>query len=137
MKTKLEVGMECRHSSGNPARVVCTDRMDRNGGENTTLVLVQFNGWEHAYYCDQYGYDSDYQIVTPISEWDDFQIDEPVMVQDKDDEEWIRGYFAGLSDHGYPTTYPNGATSWSTQGMSRIRWKQCRRPTEGELNELA
>ena len=71
-------------------------------------------------------------IVSVVSEWDEFIIDEPVMVKNRDNEPWLRRYFAGVDfEHGHPTAWMNGKTSWTAE--SRSPWIQCRKPTQEEL----
>ena len=70
-----------------------------------------------------------------IVPYDDFKIDDPVMVK-SDGAVWLRRYFAGVDTEGSPTTFNYGATSWSTVGRDNPqRWKYCRRPTPKELGE--
>lgn len=78
--------------------------------------------------------ESDMDLVE-VSEWEDFKIDEPVMVRDHPEryleESWQRRYFAGIID-GKPSAWAGGKTSWTAEG-ARMAWNKCRRPTPGEL----
>lgn len=71
--------------------------------------------------------------LVEASEWDDFKIDEPVMVRDRDSDPWSRGYFAGVySSTGNPMTWRHATASWTACGKTQC-WNQCRRPTPEEL----
>lgn len=67
-----------------------------------------------------------------ISPYDDFKIDDPVMVRNYEGQVWVRGYFAGVRDDR-ASTFADGCTKWSGDGDS-TEWNQCRRPTTEELN---
>lgn len=73
--------------------------------------------------------------LVEVGPYDDFKIDEPVMVRDGD-RVWERGYFAGVNEDGRPLVWDDGGTSWtcSNDKEENTTWYyQCRRPTEGEL----
>lgn len=71
--------------------------------------------------------------LVEVTPYDDFKIDEPVMVRDHDTEEWIKRYFAGVNRYGNPLTFDLGNTRWSNDGDGELHWYQCRRPTAEEL----
>ena len=67
------------------------------------------------------------------SPYRDFKIDEPVMVRHKDENQWTKRHFAGVTSHGRPMTWTYGGTSWSKEHKSpydKDVWGECRRPTE-------
>ena len=75
--------------------------------------------------------------LTEISPWEDFKIDDPVMIKFANSSYWLRRYFAGVNADGEPTVYKGGSTSWSTAAFdNRSTCKECRRPTPEELNEI-
>lgn len=65
------------------------------------------------------------------SAYEDYKIDDPVMVRTKEGKDWVRRYFAGVRN-SLPTTFRSGATSWSSDGAI-FAWSHCRRPTTTEL----
>ena len=69
-----------------------------------------------------------------ISPYDDYKVDDPVMVS-HDGELWFRRHFAGVDKDGNPTAFDRGATSWSKPEYAPTRWEYCRRPTPEELGE--
>jgi len=54
------------------------------------------------------------------------------MVRDSDRTQWIKNYFAGISENGKPLVWYGGKTSWTSAGIS-YEWRYCRRPTPEEL----
>lgn len=61
-----------------------------------------------------------------------FKIDDPVMVRNNKDKEWIKGYFAGFDSEGFAYAWLCGQTSWTAYG-EKNRWNEYRSPTEEEL----
>lgn len=73
--------------------------------------------------------------LVEVSEYEDFKIDDPVMVRDNEGEEWVRRYFAGVDANGFPLTWCYGATSWTNENKQNqaVNWRECRKPTAEEL----
>lgn len=69
--------------------------------------------------------------LVEVSPYDDFKIDEPVMVRDDERHTWKPAYFAGARDDE-AQAFSEGATKWSSNTRS-VGWNQCRRPTAEEL----
>ena len=97
----------------------------------------QIQSWTRDLYCVDRAQPHALDLVE-VSPYDDFEIDEPVMVRDSDDAAWARRHFAGVSNDGLPMAWPNGMTSFSISCIVRswryLEWDECRRPTEEELN---
>ena len=115
---------------GEPVRILCVDKP----GEYPVVGLIgssiHVEVWtlQGQYYEDKpYRHD-----LVEVSEWDDFKIDEPVMVRDSEKENWKKAHFAGVSCRGYAKTWQDGETSW-TSDASTLTWKLCRKPTAEEL----
>ena len=94
-------------------------------------------GWQvECWTRDLYSVDHTLDLVE-VTPYDDFEIDEPVMVRDRHTK-WRRRYFAGVSSDNKPMAWASGATSWSaaptTCVSNALVWNECRRPTEEELN---
>jgi len=70
--------------------------------------------------------------LVEATEWDDFKVDEPVMVRGNENADWCKRYFAGISSAGWPMAWNEGYTSWLADG--KTAWGYCRRPTKEELN---
>lgn len=117
-----------KYRNGQPARVLCVDR-----GTYCPVVSVSERGAINAHFADgHYGSGGDHNLdLIEVSPWEDFKIDEPVMVRNTIGKNWIRRYFAGVK-HGTPTTFEGGKTSWPSAGLTS-HWDECRRPTEEEL----
>ena len=122
----IEVGDVFRRNEAT-MRIICTDRKcpvpivalvrtDQRQNEKIeshTCEDIEDGGWVKA---------------TP---WDDFTIDEPVMVRNDRTERWVKRHFAGVKE-GQPMAFKNGRTSFTAEDTPAW-WNQCRRPTEEEL----
>jgi len=69
------------------------------------------------------GYD-----LIEVGSYDDFKIDDPVLVRDHIEGSWQKGHFAGVSQLGYLMTWDGGGTSWTTKSHSS--WLYCKRALE-------
>ena len=93
--------------------------------EDGEAMLFNLDGSNSSFYAKN-------QLLE-VSPYDDFVIDEKVMVRDSNLAGWERAYFAGSGD-GTALTWSYGATKWSSDD-DRSCWNQCRRPTAEELAE--
>lgn len=101
-----------------------------------------FNGWiPISHYIDgtllgEYYYPNKQFDLVEKFPFEDFKIDDLVMVSDFEIKStksiWYKRYFAGISDTGYPLTFVDGATSWSSGGRIK-QWTYCRKPSEEEF----
>ena len=110
----------------------------RSSATYPVIVLVLENTHEYFRTYTKYGKhniheENHYLDLIEINEYDDFEIDEPVMVRNSTNTGWNRRYFAGIDENNEPTTYRNGETKW-TNLESYVAWNYCRRPTKEELN---
>jgi hypothetical protein len=123
-KYKTKLGVKVR-------RVLCVDRY-----HDLYPVLVELeNGEVGSYTSDGNHLKSDSyndRNLIEVSEWDEFKLDDKVMVSDGGIQ-WERRYFAGVNVDGLPTVYQHWATSWSGKGYPVVIWQLCRKPTEEEL----
>lgn len=94
-------------------------------------VCYNVNG---KFYMDDHEHALDLIEVSP---YEDFKIDEPVMVSDTTIN-WYPRHFAGVNSQGLPQAWSNGATSFSAESKKDIvGWYHCRRPTPEELNKTS
>jgi hypothetical protein len=141
---KISMDKQYKYRNGEPARVLC---VDRPGIEKYPVLSMTKTGklYRHTVNGSVCAEKEDYDLIE-VSPYDDFVIDEPVMVRDKTAETWARGYFAGVDKDGIPMTWAEGATSWSIVNSAtgwtidgveefRYRWHECRRPTPDELGQ--
>ena len=76
------------------------------------------------------------RLVRELGPYDDFKIDDPVMVRESVHHPWERRYFAGTDEHGRPTTWELGRTKWSSLKRGNpFTWNECRKPTKEELED--
>jgi hypothetical protein len=65
------------------------------------------------------------KLLTEVLPYDDFKIDEPVLVwMANHPERKVRRYFAGTNDRQLPLTWANGRTSWTAKGQTTA-WDFC------------
>lgn len=82
-------------------------------------------------------WDAEFNLVE-VSEYEDFKIDDPVMVRDDESEEWTCRHFAGVDSNGLALTWGYGTTSWTIEDelgslSETVNWLQCRKPTAEEI----
>lgn len=130
--TKIEIGKKYTTRDGREARILCVDRVNGNpvvaliGKDNSVYTYTSTGQWQETPHSK---YDVDLIEVSP---YDDFNIDDKVMVQlFTNSQHWHKRYFAGVDSSGQPTAWDSGGTSWSSKG--RTAWSRCRRPEEHEL----
>jgi len=126
---KIETGDVFRRGDAT-MRVLCVDRKSDNA--NTIVCLLggpEFVS-EQAVTVSPRTLEQSWYKVTP---WDDFKVDEPVMVRNDNMQEslWEKRHFAGVRN-GQPLAFQSGRTSF-TADDSPVSWHQCRRPTEEEM----
>jgi hypothetical protein len=121
---------------GKPVRLLCVDRLDSlrpivglvmdDDKEEILGTWTQEGKWGKS--------QSDNNLVE-VTEWDDFKIDDPVMVRDWEDTPWFKRHFARVENNN-PTVWRNGTTSWSAESTADVvYWKHIRKPTAEELGK--
>ena len=114
----------------------CIYQIKGEQGDSFSFVRLDDYGNEYPYnFCsdDEGEFGPLLYLVREYLPYEDFKIDEPVMVRDEDSEIWNRRYFAGVSDCGKPMTYPHGITWWTSNFCVTNVWNQCMKPTKEEL----
>lgn len=76
-----------------------------------------------------------FKYIKPLQEH--YEVDEKVLVRDKDSETWKRKYFSHFNEHGLPCCYRDGQTKWSnrtnsTDGFFTEVWNQIKKYKESE-----
>ena len=61
----------------------------------------------------------------PYEPYSDYEIDDKVNCWDDKNDEVGWGHFAGLDNHGKPTTFHKGGTSFTRSSIQRHSWKFC------------
>ena len=130
-----------RTITGLKARIIATDINSRQFP--IAVAVTEANGAEVVF-----GYTAEFNIYADgasslkdlvlVTEWDDFKVDDPVMVRDSEGS-WKKSYFKKVNEDGKPCTFYSGHTRWSSStpgGYTGTRsWDECRKPTEEELGE--
>lgn len=105
------------------ARILTTDLL------GTTPVVVALLNEDHTecvvlYNADLLCYDSDPRLdLVARSFWEDVVIDTKILV--REDEEWYNRYFSHY-DNGQVYAFDGGATSWSSNKLNVVAWKQAK-----------
>ena len=90
-------------------------------------VLGLVNNRDIRYY-DNNGkamYDSHEQDLIIVSKYDDFKIDDQVLVSNHTGNV-LKRHFAGISKNGKPLAYQKGWTSWTASGYQNTHeWDSC------------
>lgn len=139
----LSLDKQYKTRDGRPARVICIGKV---GTPYPVVALATklVNGVpmeiEHHYTPEGKYWDDgalDTRDLVEISEYEDFKVDDLVMVRDYDCVDWIHAYFAGVGEDGLPQTWADGATSWTATNLSaryrKTSWNFCLKPTAEEL----
>lgn len=134
----IDMNKKYRTRSGLPVRILCVDRKD-------IFPVVYLILYEQREIMSTASIGGKYNSPRTESEWDiieispyeDFKIDDPVMVRDFDTEPWNRRHFAGVDEHGRAKAWDAGSTSWSVEGMADYAcWNEFRRPTPEEMKPV-
>lgn len=115
--TVLAVGLNAHGS-------VVAVRHTTNSEDLVLTFTSDGRGGNYDHQCD----------LIEISPYDDFKVDDPVMVSDFG-RLWTKRYFYGVDENGRPMTFCDGRTRWTAEGCGPTRWNHCRRPTPEELGE--
>lgn len=134
----IDMNKKYRTRDGRPVRVLCVDKKAKIF---TVLSLrEEFDGSEVLVTHTRTGsYNNSHETpldLIEVSPYDDFRIDDPVMVRDNPFAPWERRHFAGITTAGEVNTFANGRTSWSDVGDMKS-WHEARRPTPEELSRSA
>lgn len=77
------------------------------------------------------------EYVEPPVDWRKVAVDTPILVRDKEDDKWIKRYFAKF-EKGHVFTWCDGATSWSNSDSTFIckvnSWKYAKLAEEEHGN---
>jgi hypothetical protein len=126
---KVTMSKEYRTRSGKPVEVLAVDL------KGLYPVIYKCEGYAHYTYHDgrttNYT-ESDYDLVE-VSEFEDFKINDWVMVKFIPSPIWVRAHFAGVNSTGKPLVFAYARSYWTNEGTSTVAC--CRRPTKEELKE--
>lgn len=130
----MQVSMDKKYmtKSGLPVRILCIDGKiavysvvalvsDAMTMERVVIYTQQ------GHHCE--GVESEWDLVE-VSPYDNFQMDDKVLVRGNDSDIWFPRHFSHVDEYGYPWAFQNGATSWSNEGIPPIRWNQCKKDEE-------
>lgn len=127
----IDMNKKYRYRSGAPARVLCVDRPVPH---SSVLAMsesgaISYHTPDGVVWDQEHGFD-----LIEVSPWDDFEVDEPVMVRHGGGFCWTHRHFAGVCEGGRAATWADGLTSWTASNIITT-WDECRRPTPEELRD--
>lgn len=128
---KIEMGKKYKQRNGTPVRVLCMD----SGDKDYPVLAVTPEGRPCSYTTSgEYlvGNSSGCLNLVEVSPYEDFKVDDKVMVKDVD-EVWAKRFFAGVTDKGEALCFPRGRSSWTCEYNYPTTWAQCRKPTPEEI----
>lgn len=134
---ELKVGKTYLTSCGWKVRIVYEGAISPLGYNYVGLVFNSM-GYESPQTYTKQGVlvkniNSSLDIVKESTPYDDFKIDDKVLVWNNEDgSRRYRRYFAGVTEWGLPKTYAGGNTSWSASSADAISvWRNCIKAEEG------
>lgn len=131
-KQPIEMHKKYKTRYGHPVRILCVDHKDVNEQAYSVVALVITEAGEEVQVYSKTGqyFIDDYSALDliEVQPWDDFKIDDPVIVSDNG-LSWSKRYFAGVNSNGLPTAFNNGTTSFTVPHPTHItEWNYCKKP---------
>lgn len=125
----IEMGKKYKTRDGADVRILTIDRKHPSFPV-VALLFSRISKSETTRVYTKYGYAFADQRTSSdlieVSPWEDFKIDEKVIVWNNDNPGRMRNrYFAGVALDGRPQTWVNGGTSWSNYTRSKKVWDNC------------
>lgn len=120
----IDINKKYRTRSGCEVRIYATDA----GGDYPIHGAVKYKG--NNYWSPRKWKDSgsecqaDSSDLIEVSPYEDFKIDDKVLVWNAGDEDKYKRYFAGVGNQGRPLIFQDGATSWSSNLITE-HWDHC------------
>lgn len=126
---KIDINKKYMTKSGRKVRILATNIKDTNW---PVAAAVRWFGDHDAEDLYSYSAEGLFHLgsshehdLVEVPVWHDFKVDQPVLVRNKDGS-WVKRYWARAVDDK-PTTWANGATSWSVDGPDSITpWDECK-----------
>jgi hypothetical protein len=133
-RNMISMDKKYRTRNGRPVRILCLDMEDPD--HPVVGLMTCETGFEVMACFTPEGrftimIDQDDFDLIEVSPYEDFKIDEPVMVRTAG-LSWYKRHFAGVTEGGKPLAWPDGGSSFST-GPDTLIWDECRRPTPEEF----
>ena len=115
----VEIGKKYIDRSGFLVKII-EDKLNNPSGYSAIGIVILKNGGEkvRVYTKDGKIYndeDSDFDLMSEISEWEEVPINTRVLVIDDKDGIWKRRYFAGFNNG--PCYFKSGLTSYTNKGI--------------------
>ena len=135
---KIDISKKYRTRSGFSVEILKTDLLTEL---YPVIAIINKPNNQYVLQFTEYGIhingrECEHDLIE-VNPYEDFVVDEPVMVRDKPEDKWSCAFFAGISIiSGKPTVWPRGTSSWTAIDKQCSEWfayNECRRPTPEEL----
>jgi len=121
---------------GRSVRIICTDM--RGCGYNVVALITSDEcDLLESYTAGGMYWDNNTASrhdLIEVSPYDDWKVDDLIMVRDFDTGKWNLRYFANVQE-GIVYSWSSGYTSYTADGETMF-WNQARKPTAGELEGI-
>ena len=132
----IQMDKKYRYRNGGRATILTVNRptsmsmyvvsMDEKGHLHTHTKAGHFYPGNYT--------NNDQRDLIEIVPYADFKIDDPVMVREDPTDKWTKRHFAGIAKNGLPLAFMDGFSKFTnTNIFNPVEWKECRHPTEEEL----
>lgn len=93
--------------------------IDKNTGKICACGLLKCRDciFDKRYCAETLKHWCESEYIEPPVDWSKVPIDTPILVRYRDDDDWVKRYFARY-DNGYVRAWINGTTSWTANGLS-------------------
>jgi hypothetical protein len=132
----ISMNKKYKTRDGRSARIICTDM---KGCGYSVAALVQSEDCEQmeSYTAEglfwSHNKESKDDLIE-VSQYEDWKVDDLIMVRDSDRDKWVTRYFAKVQD-GIVYSWSNGYTSYTADG-SQTFWLEARKPATEELEDI-
>jgi len=127
----ISMDKKYRTGDGSDVRILCTDKKHP---VYTVVALIKAENidiletFTSEGKCFKNKSPSSYDLIE-LTPYDDFKIDDKVLVSNAstNPKYMYKGYFAGVTKEGLPTTWVSGLTSFTADNsfLNRIEWNYC------------
>ena len=125
---KIDINKKYRTRDGRQVRLLCIDRDAWNKDESVVGLLRDWHyekifTWMSDGTYNSVGDGAEHLDLIEVQPYEDFKIDDKVLVRNTNNVSWIKRHFAGVDEYGRPFVFKYGMTSWTTSEVDV--WDEC------------
>ncbi len=64
-------------------------------------------------------------MVRKVQPYENFKVDDKVLVRDEGDTTWSKRHFAGVASNGKALAFSDGRTSFTASAIKAMEWDEC------------